>query len=131
MSKVLLDDCFFHDRDRLRHAEALALLRERMRPVVGTQQVAIAEANGRILAEAVVAGLSIPAHTNSAVDGFAFAHADYAAAAGGRMPVSGRAAAGRPLEGEVRAGAAVRIFTGAALPPGNSHRPASSGGWPR
>ncbi|MGE0203715.1 MAG: gephyrin-like molybdotransferase Glp [Hyphomicrobiaceae bacterium] len=118
MSKVLLDDCFFHDRDRLRHAEALALLRERMRPVVGTQQVAIAEANGRILAEAVVAGLSIPAHTNSAVDGFAFAHADYAAAAGGRMPVSGRAAAGRPLEGEVRAGAAVRIFTGAALPPG-------------
>ena len=35
----LLDDCFAHDRRRLRHAEALAILKERVRPVVGVERV--------------------------------------------------------------------------------------------
>ena len=55
---------------------------------------------------------------NSAVDGYGFA---YAAVGGGvqRLPlVPGRAAAGRPFDGVVPAGSAIRILTGAVLPEG-------------
>ena len=69
----LLDDCFAHDRKRLRHAEALAILKERVRPVVGVERVALGDAAGRILATAAVAPRPVPAHTNAAVDGYSFA----------------------------------------------------------
>jgi molybdopterin molybdotransferase len=46
----LLDDCFLHDRDRMRHSEVLALLAERLSPIVPTELVPLREAAGRILA---------------------------------------------------------------------------------
>src|SRR5213075_707880 len=88
----LLDDCFAHDRKRLRHAEALAILKQRVRPVVAVERVPLAEAAGRILATAAVAPRPVPAHTNAAVDGFSFAAADYNVAAGAHLAVEGRAA---------------------------------------
>jgi molybdopterin molybdotransferase len=116
--KKLLDDCFLHDRDRLRHDEALTILRERVRPVVGAEAVGLEDAGGRILAEPAVARLSVPAHTNAAVDGYAFAHSDYDHANGAILPVKGRAAAGHALGERPAAGSAVRIFTGAVMPDG-------------
>ena len=115
----LLDDCFAHDRKRLRHAEALAILKERVRPVVGVERVALSGAAGRILATAAVAPRPVPAHTNAAVDGFSFAAADYDAAAGAQLAVEGRAAAGHPLDAKPGPRTAVRIFTGAVLPAGH------------
>jgi molybdopterin molybdotransferase len=115
----LLDDCFAHDKRRLRHDEALAILKERVRPVAGGEAVSLADAAGRILAAAAIAPHPVPAHTNAAVDGFSFAAADHDAAAGARLPVEGRAAAGHPLKGGPRRGTAVRIFTGAMLPDGH------------
>ncbi|MCG8558541.1 MAG: molybdopterin molybdotransferase MoeA [Hyphomicrobiales bacterium] len=118
MTRKLRDDCFLHDDDRLRHGEALAILRERIAPVAAVVELAPEDAAGRILAEPVVAPRPIPAHTNAAVDGYAFAHADYDAGAGSTLPVSGRAAAGHALAGPAEAGTALRIFTGAAMPEG-------------
>jgi len=115
----LLDDCFAHDRKRLRHAEALAILQERVRPVVGVERVALSDAAGRILATAAVAPRPVPAHTNAAVDGFSFAAADYDVAAGAHLAVEGRAAAGHPLGAKPGPRTAVRIFTGAVLPAGH------------
>jgi molybdopterin molybdotransferase len=115
----LLDDCFAHDRKRLRHAEALAILQERVRPVVGVERVALSDAAGRILATAAVAPRPVPAHTNAAVDGFSFAAADYDVAAGTHVAVEGRAAAGHPLAAKPGPRTAVRIFTGAVLPAGH------------
>ena len=106
-----LDDCFLHDRDRLRHEEALELLRE-LRPVVGTETVAPGEALHRVLAADIVAALDVPGRTNAAVDGYAFAHDGPK-----DVPVSARVAAGMqpaPLE----PGTAARIFTGAPVPQG-------------
>ena len=114
-TRKLIDDCFVHDRDRLRHAEALALLKSRVAPVTGIETLPLVDAAGRILAQAVAAKLPVPAHHNAAVDGYAFAHADLA---DGALPVWGRAAAGHPLQGPAKQGAAVRIFTGAVLPTG-------------
>ena len=115
----LLDDCFAHDRKRLRHAEALAILKERVRPVVGVERVALGDAAGRILATAAVAPRPVPAHTNAAVDGYSFAATDYDAAAGAHLAVEGRAAAGHPLDAKPGPRTAARIFTGAVLPAGH------------
>jgi molybdopterin molybdotransferase len=118
MTARLLDDCFLHDKDRLSHAEALAILKERLRPVVGTETVALADAAGRIAARPLTAPRAIPWHTNAAVDGYAFAFAHYDPARGSRLQVAGRAAAGHALAHAVGEGEAARIFTGAVMPEG-------------
>jgi molybdopterin molybdotransferase len=115
----LLDDCFAHDRKRLLHVEALAILKGRVRPVVGVERVPLTEAAGRILATSAVAPQPVPAHTNAAVDGFSFAAADYDASAGAELTVEGRAAAGHALDSRPAQSTAARIFTGAVMPEGH------------
>lgn len=117
-TRRLLDDCFQHDRDRLRHAEALAILRERIAPVAGQESIALGEANARILAHSVSAPQNVPFADNSAVDGYAFLHEHYLSAGDGLLPVSARIAAGHPLEAPLAVGSAARIFTGALMPEG-------------
>ncbi|MFM9943045.1 MAG: gephyrin-like molybdotransferase Glp [Hyphomicrobiaceae bacterium] len=118
MTCKLLDDCFLTDSQRLTHAEALSILRARVAPVVATSRLPLVAANGRILAAAAIARAAVPAHANSAVDGYAFAHGDYDRARGAELAVSARVAAGHALAGPPPAGTAVRIFTGAVVPDG-------------
>lgn len=117
-TRRLLDDCFLHDRDRLRHAEALAILRERIVPVAGQESVALGEAHARILARPVMAAQNVPLADNSAVDGYAFLHEHYLSAGDGLLPISARIAAGHPLKSPLAPGSAARIFTGALMPDG-------------
>lgn len=118
MAKKLLDDCFLHDGERLRHDEAVAILRARLVPVTGSELVTLEDVAGRVLAEPATAVRPVPAHTNAAVDGYGFAAADYDPASGATLAVSLRIAAGHPLSTPPPAGTAVRIFTGAMLPAG-------------
>jgi molybdopterin molybdotransferase len=118
MTPKLIDDCFVLDRDRLPHHEALEILQSRVQPVTGTEQVPLVEATGRFLSEPIVAPRSIPAHDNAAVDGYAFAASSYDAARGSSLKISGMAAAGHPFAGPLSEGSAIRIFTGAVMPPG-------------
>ena len=118
MTAKLIDDCFVLDKDRLPHDEAIAILKARVRPVVGVEQVQAADAAGRFLAKDIVAPRPIPAHDNAAVDGYAFAHAAYDQADGARLKVVGQAAAGHPFTGSPPADSAVRIYTGAVMPAG-------------
>ena len=114
--RPLADDCFLHDRDRMRHHDVVKLIVERLHPVVGTGSVGLDEALGRYLSEAVTAPRNVPLHDNSAVDGYAFSHADYERL--DTLALGPRAAAGDgPIE-PVKAGTAARIFTGAIMPPG-------------
>ena len=113
----LLDDCFLHDKERLRHADALKLLDERLKPVARMEDVPLAEAHGRVLAEDVVAPRPVPEFTNAAVDGYAFAHASFATGPA-RLKLIGRVAAGHAPQAAISAGEAVRIFTGAIMPQG-------------
>lgn len=117
VERRLLDDCFLHDRDRLTHAEALAILRERVTCVVGQENVPLADASGRILAAPVVAPRDVPFADNAAVDGYAFHHSDLSGS-GGTLPVSVRIAAGHPATTRLAPGTAARIFTGANMPEG-------------
>jgi molybdopterin molybdotransferase len=118
MTPKLIDDCFVLDKDRLPHREALAILESRVSPVVGAEEVPLAEAAGRFLAEAIVAPRPIPAHDNAAVDGYAFAASAYDQGKGARLEVKGQAAAGHPFAGVPPRDGAVRIFTGAVMPQG-------------
>ncbi len=98
--------------------EALQLLRDRLQPLTGVERVALAAADGRILAADAVARRANPPGANAAVDGFGFA-SETAGAGLQRLPlVAGRAAAGAPFGGVVDPGRAIRILTGALLPRG-------------
>jgi len=114
----LSDDCFAFGGTLLGVDAALALIAERVIPVVGQEIVPLAEASGRILAHDLVAGMDLPPHANSAVDGYAIAHADLLPDRDTVLPVTGRAAAGHPLGRAIERGEAIRIFTGAPMPEG-------------
>ncbi len=79
-----------------------------------TERIALRAAVGRWAAEAITARRTQPESDLSAMDGYAIRHADLP----GPWTVIGESAAGHPFDGNVQAGEAVRIFTGAALPPG-------------
>src|SRR6185436_10910939 len=79
-----------------------------------TERVAIREALGRVLAEEIVPKIDVPAHDNSAMDGYAVRFADL------DKPLKeiGTALAGKPFAGKVAAGECVRIMTGGVMPEG-------------
>jgi len=114
----LSDDCFATGRPLMKTADALALLGERIGPVVDTEDVALDAAINRILAEDVSAPIAVPRHDNSAVDGYAVHFDDLDPESETRLPVAGRAAAGHPLGRPAARGEAIRIFTGAPMPAG-------------
>jgi len=114
----LLDDCFLHDKDRLKHAEALALLEQRIVPVAAIETVALERAAGRVLAEDVSSPHNIPGHDNAAVDGYAFDHRCLAPESDSTLAVTMRIPAGAEVKDALAPGTAARIFTGAPMPDG-------------
>jgi molybdopterin molybdotransferase len=80
--------------------------------------VGVEAAHGRILADALVARLTQPPFDASAMDGYAVRIADLKDLPA-TLEVVGEAAAGHPFGGSLSPGQAVRIFTGAPVPPGS------------
>jgi len=114
----LSNDCFVPGAPLISLDTALAILRQRLTPVVATESCALVAAAGRILSADIVATRDVPPTDNSAVDGYALRHGDLASGETTTLTVVGRAAAGHPWAGQVASGQAVRIFTGAAMPAG-------------
>ncbi|MCW8355725.1 molybdopterin molybdotransferase MoeA [Marinomonas pontica] len=77
--------------------------------------ISLPDAVGHILAEDIHAPMNVPPHHNSAMDGYAFAYADWQA--GKAFTVSQRIAAGQPPQ-PLLTGTCARIFTGANMPDG-------------
>lgn len=96
--------------------EALARLLSDANALPG-ETVPVSEAGGRVLAEPVQALRTQPPFDASAMDGYAV-RADDIASAPSRLSVIGESIAGKRFEGTVGVGEAVRIFTGAPVPPG-------------
>jgi molybdopterin molybdotransferase len=115
----LSQDCFASGAEILSVDDAVAQITARFRAVDGVETVALADADGRVLAEDVVATLQLPPFTNSAVDGYAVRGEDVPSDAARLFRVAGRLQAGGAAAGPpVAAGEAVRIFTGAPMPEG-------------
>ncbi|MBL6936151.1 MAG: molybdopterin molybdotransferase MoeA [Alphaproteobacteria bacterium] len=110
------DDCFAFGGELMPSDEALAVLDERLSPVVVAETVPLRQACGRILAEEVAAECFVPPHDNAAVDGYAVYFDDLNPQAETLLPVTARIAAGHPLDRPPRRGEALRIFTGAPVP---------------
>jgi molybdopterin molybdotransferase len=89
-----------------------------VQPVLGTERVGLFAALGRVLAEDVVSPISVPAHDNSAMDGFAFRGADLQAIGVSHFKVVGTALAGKAWQGSVGTGECLKIMTGAIMPSG-------------
>ncbi|MFM2065421.1 MAG: hypothetical protein RLZZ584_330 [Pseudomonadota bacterium] len=97
---------------------ARAAIAAALRPIQGQEQVALAQALGRILAEDLISPIAVPAHDNSAMDGYAFAGAGLAADRPSWFRPVGTAYAGAAFGGTVGAGECVRVMTGAVMPAG-------------
>ncbi|MCC6710380.1 MAG: molybdopterin molybdenumtransferase MoeA [Gammaproteobacteria bacterium] len=107
-----------YDPNSLSCEAALAHILEHVSPVTGYERVHLRAALGRVLGESLHSPFAVPAHTNSAMDGYALSADSLPTSGTGHVRVIGSAFAGRPFNGEVGAGKAVRIMTGAAMPPG-------------
>lgn len=90
--------------------------------VTQRESVSLFDALGRVLAEDIVSPISVPPHDNSAMDGYAFdgavLPADAPIDASVTLRVAGTVLAGAAWRGELAAGDAVRIMTGAMMPAG-------------
>ncbi len=84
---------------------------------LGREDVGLRFAAKRTLAQPMTALITSPPFDASAMDGYAVRVSD-CLTPNARLTVIGRSAAGRPFHGTLEPGQAVRIFTGAAVPPG-------------
>jgi len=96
--------------------EALARITGALTPV-GSEMVSIAQAHGRVLAQAVISNRTQPPFAVSAMDGYAVRAGDVANVPA-KLTIIGQAPAGGAFTGAVGPGQAVRIFTGGPLPKG-------------
>lgn len=100
--------------------EAYERILQAFRPLE-PEQVPLLEGIGRVLAEDVYADMDIPPFANSAMDGYAVRAADTTGACREkpvRLKVVGTLAAGQSPTAAVEPGTAIRIMTGAPMPPG-------------
>ncbi|MDT8399405.1 MAG: molybdopterin molybdotransferase MoeA [Pseudomonadales bacterium] len=97
-------------------AEALQRLLAQITPRQDAVEVPLPDALGAVLTENQRALSDVPAHDNSAMDGFALNTADLQTA-GARLTIAQTIAAGHPGRA-LLPGTAARIFTGAAIPAG-------------
>jgi len=93
--------------------EALALVLEWVQPLEG-EDVPVARAAGRVVAEPALAVTDLPPFDSSAMDGYAVRAADTP----GSLTVVGHSAAGKPESRELGPGEAIVISTGAVVPEG-------------
>jgi molybdopterin molybdotransferase len=107
-----------YDPDSLPVDRARALIRAFLAPVAAVERVHIRDALGRVLAANVDSPLDVPGHDNSAMDGWAIRFADLGSGAETSLRRVGESFAGKPFDGELRAGETVRIFTGGVMPRG-------------
>ncbi|MCI0652955.1 MAG: molybdopterin molybdotransferase MoeA [Methylococcaceae bacterium] len=103
----------------LRAEQALELILNRLAPVRGAEWVPLHAAAGRVLADDILSGANVPAHTNSAVDGYALRSSDLSCAESGlEFKVIDTALAGQPARSTLKPLTAIRIMTGAMIPEG-------------
>ncbi|MBS0446660.1 MAG: molybdopterin molybdotransferase MoeA [Proteobacteria bacterium] len=97
---------------------ARAAIRAALTPIAGTETVPLVAARGRVLAADVISPIDVPAHDNSAMDGYAFDGAALRDGVALELRSVGTIHAGHAPAGPLAAGECVRIMTGAVMPAG-------------
>ncbi len=107
-----------YDPDALPVDKACEVIRSFLAPITANERVAVRASLGRVLGEDIVSTVNVPAHDNSAMDGWAVRGADLDPDRETCLRELGTAFAGRVFEGQVGAGECVRVMTGAVMPAG-------------
>jgi len=117
LSRVVscMDD---YDPNSLKVDKAREVIHSLLTPIATNEKVAVRAALGRVLGADIISTLDVPAHDNSAMDGYAVRHADLEAAGETELRLAGSALAGRQFAGKLGEHECVRIMTGAVMPPG-------------
>ncbi len=106
-----------YDPNALKVEKAREVIRSLLAPVTTNERLATRSVLGRVLGEDIICALDVPAHDNSAMDGYALRHADLNAGET-ELRLAGSAFAGRAFAGKLGRRECVRIMTGAVMPPG-------------
>ena len=114
----LANDCFANASEMISAREAIDKITEAGAAVVDAETRRLPDALGHILAADVIAPRNVPPADNSAVDGFAFRHADYEKKPNAPHPILGHSEAGHPWKGSFDGDGVVKILTGAMMPVG-------------
>jgi len=107
-----------YDPNALKVETAREVIRALLTPIATNEKVAVRTALGRVLGADIVSTLDVPAHDNSAMDGYALRHADLKTTGETALHLAGSAYAGRQFAGKVGKRECVRIMTGAVMPRG-------------
>ena len=107
-----------YDPQALSVSAVTAFLSRLVEPVTLMETVNIFQALGRVLAQDVISPISVPAHDNSAMDGYAFDAAQLADNAPLTLSVAGTLRAGAGWPHPVEPGQCIKIMTGAIMPAG-------------
>jgi len=107
-----------YDPQALPVAQAQEFIARLVPKVTAREQLPIRSALGRVLAQDIVSTINVPAHDNSAMDGYALRGFELASEGTTRLKIAGTGFAGQNYEGEVPIGHCVRIMTGAVMPAG-------------
>ena len=107
-----------YDPNSMPVAKAREVIARFLSPVTATERLGVRAALGRVLAEDMVSPLDVPAHDNSAMDGYAVRFADLKSDGEVTLKNTGTSFAGVPFKGAVGAGQCVRIMTGGVMPAG-------------
>jgi molybdenum cofactor synthesis domain-containing protein len=101
--------------------EGLSILLDCVRPITRTERVDLVEATGRVLAEPVVAGMSVPPFPRAAMDGYAVIAEDTFGAGNfkpAHLSLIEVIHAGDTARAEVVRGACIQVATGSPIPAG-------------
>jgi molybdopterin molybdotransferase len=107
-----------YDPNALPVAQAQEFIARLVPRVTAIESIALRSSLGRVLARDIVSQIDVPAHDNSAMDGYALRGADLQASGDTVLRVAGTGFAGQNFSGIVPAGQCVRIMTGAVMPEG-------------
>ena len=107
-----------YDPNALPVAQAQAFIAQLVPKVQAVESLALRSALGRVLARDVISAIDVPAHDNSAMDGYALRSSELRADADTLISVAGTAFAGARFAGPALPGQGVRIMTGAVMPGG-------------
>ncbi len=107
-----------YDPNALPVAQAQEFIARLVPRVDATESLPLRSALGRVLARDIVSGINVPAHDNSAMDGYALRGAELRADAQSTLTVIGTGFAGQQFSGPVPPGHCVRVMTGAVMPEG-------------
>jgi molybdopterin molybdotransferase len=107
-----------YDPNALPVAEVQKVIREFVTPIEAVEKLALRSALDRVLAADIISPIDVPAHDNSAMDGYALRGDELPADGAKTLKVIGTAYAGAAFRGAVGAGECVRVMTGAVMPVG-------------